>query len=489
MPHPSGPTFASRGHQGVDAVDLAILEADVRRDLDRLAYPAKPWVPPHDYRGQPVLDVAIVGGGQGGLATAFGLMRERITNIRVFDRSPTGQEGPWVTFARMLTLRTPKHVTGPELGLASLTPRSWFEASRGIAAWQALDKISRQDWQAYLNWYRQVLTLPVENDSAVTAIVPQDGLLRLTVLGPAGQRDVLARKVVLATGIDGGGAWHVPDLIARAVPPDRYAHTAQEIDFAALRGRRVGVLGAGASAFDNAATALEAGAASVSLCLRRQQVPRVNPYRWMENAGFLGHFAELPDLMRWRFMRHIFDLNQPPPQETFWRCRRHDGFSFHTGCPWEAVRLEDGEIVVDIPKGVMRFDFLVIGTGFRIDLSLRPELAHLAADIALWRDRFTPPEGEEHAGLGSHPYLGDAFQFLERHPGSNPALRHVHNFTFGATPSMGLSGASISGMRYGVSRLVSGLARDLFTEDAQAHLDSLLAYDIPELVSLDRAAS
>ena len=245
------------------------------------------------------------------------------------------------------------------------------------------------------------------------------------------------------------------------------------------------MLGAGASAFDNAATALEEGAASVSLCLRRHEIPRINPYRWMESAGFLGHFAELPDLQRWRFMRHIFELNQPPPQETFWRCRRHAGFSFHTGCPWTALRMDADEIVVNTPKGTMRFDFLVIGTGFAVDLSRRPELAGLAGDIALWRDRFTPPAGEAHALLGSHPYLGDAFQFLERIPGCNPALADIHNFTFGATPSMGLSGASISGMKYGVARLVSGLARDLFRSDAQAHLRSLLAYDTPELVSLD----
>ncbi len=465
--------------------DLATLEATVRRDLDLLAYPVHPWVPRRRPRDETVLDVAIVGGGQGGLATAFGLMRERITNVRVFDRNPAGREGPWVTFARMLTLRTPKHVTGPDLGLASLTPRSWFEASRGREAWQSLAKISRQDWQAYLDWYRRVLSLPVENDSAVTSIAAEGDLLRLGIRTGEAERSVLARKVVLATGIDGGGAWHVPAVIADAVPRERYAHTAQEIDFVALRGRRVGVLGAGASAFDNAATALEEGAASVSLCLRRGQIPRVNPYRWMESAGFLGQFAELPDLMRWRFMRHIFDLNQPPPQETFWRCRRHSGFSFHTGCPWQAVRMEGDEIVVETPKGTMRFDFLVIGTGFLVDLARRPELAGFISDIALWRDRFTPPEDERHPLLGSHPYLGDAFQFLERRPGSNPALRHIHNFTFGATPSMGLSGASISGMKYGVARLVSGLARDLFVEDAQAHLDSLRAYDTAELTSLD----
>ena len=89
-----------------------------------------------------MLDVAIVGAGQGGLGTAFGLLRERISNIQVFDRNHQGLEGPWVTFARMITLRTPKHITGPDYGVASLTPRAWYEAKYGVAAWAGLDKIA-----------------------------------------------------------------------------------------------------------------------------------------------------------------------------------------------------------------------------------------------------------------------------------------------------------------------------------------------------------
>ncbi len=468
---------------------LRDLEARVRRDLSLIDYPSRAWVPPRTQAGEPVLDVAIVGGGQGGLATAFGLKREKIDAIAVFDRNEDGLAGPWVTFARMLTLRTPKHVTGPDLGIPSLSPRSWFEASHGRDAWDALDKISRQDWQDYLNWFRRVLDLPVRSGVTVSAIEPVETdhghLLRLTLESADGTETRLARKVVLATGIDGSGAWHVPRFIRDAVPADRWAHTSGAIDFARLRGARIGVLGAGASAFDNAATALEAGASSVTLCLRRHELPRVNPYRWMENAGFLGHFASLPDLDRWRFMKRIFDLNQPPPQDTFWRCRRHAGFSLRTLCPWTDARMDGDEIVVETPEGTLRFDFLIVGTGFQVDLSLRPELNRFSGNIALWRDRFTPPDAERDALLGSHPYLGTGFEFLERVPGETPALRHIHNFTFGATPSMGLSGASISGMRYGVARLVGGLSRALFLDDAGAHLESLLRYDTPELTSLD----
>ena len=133
--------------------------------------------------------------------------------------------------------------------------------------------------------------------------------------------------MVLATGLDGSGRWNVPAFIIGALPAERYAHTADAIDFSMLRGKRIGVLGNGASAFDNAAIALENGAASVDLCLRKPEFPRVNAHKWMEFAGFLGHYWTLPDLERWRFMRQINAMSQPPPQDTLWRCSRFPNFA------------------------------------------------------------------------------------------------------------------------------------------------------------------
>ena len=105
---------------------------------------------------------------------------------------------------------------------------------------------------------------------------------------------MLARKVVLATGQEGVGGWWMPEFVAGLPAPLR-AHASEEIDFAALRGKGVAVLGAGASAFDNAATALEAGAAEVHLFCRRAEPMIIQPYRWLTFAGFLRHMHEMPD--------------------------------------------------------------------------------------------------------------------------------------------------------------------------------------------------
>lgn len=463
---------------------LAALADRVAWELQTLAYPARDWVRP---RGDGVRDVVVVGGGQCGLALSFALRRARVTNTEVVEAGTPA--GIWLRFARMHTLRTPKHVTGPELGMPSLSVRAWFEARYGEAAWAALTKIPRGVWQAYLDWLQGMLALPVEAGWRVDAVAPEaDDLLAVTAERDDGARTrLLAQHVVLATGVDGAGAWQVPPMVAQALPAVRYAHTAEAIDFARLAGKRVAVLGAGASAFDNAAMALEHGAARVDLLARRPQLPAVNPYRWMEFAGFLNHFADLPDALKWRFMRTIFGMNQPPPQETFSRCALHAGFHLKCGAPVRALRMDGEAVVVETPRGTVTADFLIVGTGLVVEPALRPELAAAAPHIARWRDRFTPATGEADAALGAFPYLTGDFAFTERVAGSAPWLARLRSSSFAAMASTASSGG-ISTLRPTVDRIARGITRDLFLDQAEADHAALVAYEERELVDLTLAS-
>ena len=460
------------------AKDLPTLEAEVREQLELLDYPRNPWVP----QKPGVLDVAIVGGGQTGLSVAFGLRREKVTNVAVFDRAPKGGKGVWTTFARMRTLRTPKHVNGPDLGVPALTPRAFFTARDGAAAWEALHKIGREDWQRYLDWYEAVLDLPVRHGHELLSVEhdAEGDLLVLTFRTPAGTEAVRARKLLLATGMDGTGGWSIPAPFTD-LPAERVSHTSGPVDFAALKGKEILVVGAGASAFDNLATALESGAAKATMLVRRKRMPRVNPFRWMEQAGFLGQFHALPDATKWRFMRHIFDLNQPPPQESWDRVASDPRFALFMGSGVTGARMEGERVVLTTPRGEHAADHVIVGTGTAFDLTLRPELTGFADKILLWRDVYTPPEGLEFPNLSACPYLTGSFAFREKEPGTAPFLRHIHFMGYGAAPSMGLSGASISGMKYGTARAVDGLCRELWLDDGAAHLDSLLSYAEPEL--------
>ena len=89
------------------------LEARLAQDLQWLCLPPAGWSPRRTIDGAAVTDVLIVGGGMCGLAAAGALKLLGVDNMRIVDKAPLGTEGPWITFARMETLRSPKDLTGP----------------------------------------------------------------------------------------------------------------------------------------------------------------------------------------------------------------------------------------------------------------------------------------------------------------------------------------------------------------------------------------
>jgi len=467
---------------GTDAEGLAALEARLAQDLAWLELPAKSWVPPREVDGARVCDVVIVGAGMAGLVASGMLKRLGVDNHVVYDRAAAGSEGPWATYARMRTLRSPKQLTGPAMGLPALTFRAYYEACFGIDAWTALDRAPRTVWMDYLVWYRKVLALPIENGVEVVAMEPRpDGLLALRIAKAGAEQTVLARHVVLATGRDGLGGPYLPP-IARTIARRFYAHTADGIDFEALAGKRVAVIGAGASSMDNAAVALETGCARLDLFVRRPDIPRVNKFTGIGSQGVIHGFAGLPDAWKWRFLDHALKAQTPPPRPSTLRVSAHGNAHFHLGSPLLALAEEGDHVVVTTPKGRYKTDFIIFGTGFQADLEARPELAGFAPLIRLWRDRFPEPAEMPNPELASAPDLGESFEFIEKAPGTCPALAQIHCFNFPATLSHGKLSGDIPAISEGADRLARGIVRSLFVADRAQHFAALTAFDTPELL-------
>ncbi len=462
---------------------LLDLTAEARADLQALSHPTAAWLSPaYTANHMPIEDVIIVGAGQSGLIIAAMLEREGLRSVSVLDAAPPGLEGPWVRYARMAELRTPKHLVGSELGLPSLSLQRWFEAVHGPGTWSAIERVPRATWKAYLDWFREVTGVSVQNNTTVVD-VRNGGPSYVTVETQVDEVTEVrhARTVVLATGFEGAGGWQVPDFVRRNLPPDRYNHACSDIDFGALAGRKVAILGHGASAFDNATVALEAGAASVDLCFRRSRLPRVNPHRFLETAGVMTHYPTLSDMTRWRIARHFRVHDQPPPLHSFRRALAMDGLRLRPATPWDAVEMEGDEIRISTPLGILRVDHVILATGATVDLAARPELRSLAPIVERWSDRFCPPPRLADTRLAALPYLDDGFGFRPRRPGDQWVQR-VFAFNFSSAVSHGPHSTSISGHKHALPRLARGVTRQLMLDAEGSLVQDLQAYwssDLP----------
>ncbi|WP_172329075.1 NAD(P)-binding domain-containing protein [Mangrovicoccus sp. HB161399] len=458
-------------------MSLAALEARLAEDLAFLDLPAKPWVTGREG----VTDVLVVGAGMCGLAALAQLRLWGVERCVAVDAAPEGLEGPWDTFARMRTLRSPKTLTGPALDLPALTFRAWFTAQWGQAAWDALGKIPKGQWMDYLRWYRKVLALPVRNRTRLAGLRGEGELLRVDLDAPDGPESLLARRVVLATGRSGLGGGAVPGAL-QGIDRRFWAHSADDIDFAALAGRDVAVIGAGASAMDNAATALEAGASRVDLLIRRGTIPAVNKLTGIGSPGTVEGLAVVPDA--WKLKIHDYCAREqvPPPSHSVRRVSSHGNAHFHMGCALEGAAMEGDRLQLDTSRGSFATDFVIAATGFRNDFADRAELAEIAPHVLSWGDREDFPEDLPKDGaLGASPYLNADFTFREKVPGSCPALARIHCFNDAAMLSQGKVSGDIPAVSTGAKRLARAIVAQFFAEDVEDQFARLEAFDTAEL--------
>ena len=423
-------------------------------------------------------NVVIVGGGQSGLAIAYALKRKGVGRVDVVDQSDPGQAGIWRSIARMHQLRTPKTLgPGPEGGNPALGFRAWYETLNGADAFDKLDRIPRLAWADYLAWFQQATNTNVRSRTRLIEIEPQGDLLRLHLDVNGTRRVETTRKLVLANGYAGAGGPNVPEFI-RALPSTVWTHTAAPLPLDRFKGKVVGVIGAGSSAFDAAAVALEAGASEVHLFSRRAYIdyqgqlprpagsppptPAAPADRGHANVSELSY--ELPDVVRWRnFLlgdRRVASV----PLDSLQRAVAFPAFRIHVNTSLADVAMAaNGQVSGRAGRTPMRFDHLIAATGYRIDLSGQPEFARIHEQIALWRDRFQPAPGDESTAGAYHPYLGAGFEFLPRAQSGAAYLRNIHCFNLAAALSFGIPVGDVPSM-VDHPRLVTAIARDLYVE-------------------------
>lgn len=151
--------------------------------------------------------------------------------------------------------------------------------------------------------------------------------------------------------------------------------------------------------------------------------------------------------------------------------------------PWLGVGVEGNEIAVLTPHGSFRFDYVIAGSGYEIDLKRLPELVGFAEEIALWRHRYSPSPDLANDVLAGYPSLEQAFEFTEREEGTAPYLRNIHCFNYVALMSHGRSAGEVVSLKWGVPKLVRAIGRDLMLAEVERHVKHLIGGDVRICVS------
>ncbi|NTZ64070.1 NAD(P)/FAD-dependent oxidoreductase [Agrobacterium tumefaciens] len=459
------------------------LSEKARRAIAQLEPVALDWVAPAGTD----IDVAVIGGGQSGVAIAFGLRRAGIRRVQVFDGATQETAGVWNTIARMHTLRAGKGFTGLEQGIPELTFEHWYTGLHGDAAFAAIAEIPRSVWLDYLNWYRETTGIDVRWQHRLISIDPlaEDGTAPLNLRFEVQDKGVIelsSQTIVLATGLDGLGEPYIPSVLSETLPPNRLVHTHDRIDFVSLRGLTVGVVGAAASAFDAAAVALEHGAAKVHQFVRHGDLVQANDQAAAKPSADKLFFPEFEDAMRWRLISER-RRRSSAPDAAIARARLRPNHHLHFNVAVEQIAAYGNEIVARTENGNIELDLVIAGTGYRQNVYARPELSTAAPHILLWRDRVAAPERE--SSWSSHPYLGKGFELQEAEPGSAPWLKRIHVYTFAAIVSHGIHVGDIGSAATALPRLIAAVARSLFVH-ARADYERLAT--LGPSIAVDRVA-
>ena len=210
------------------------------------------------------------------------------------------------------------------------------------------------------------------------------------------QEKVLAKNVVVATGITNFA--FIPEIL-RELPPEAISHSWNHAGLEQFRGRRVAVIGAGASALD-LATLLYEGGADVKLVARSSMVRfheppakkrglRARLKRPITPIGpglDLLFFSRVPGLFR-LLPEHVrLDLMQKtlgPAPGWFVKDRIAGKIPFHLGVEIAAASAQDGAVKLELTGAAahtesIEVDHVIAATGYRVDLD---RLGFLNSDL------------------------------------------------------------------------------------------------------------
>lgn len=378
--------------------------------------------------GNPI-DVAIIGAGPYGLSLAAHLSA-RGTSFRIFGipmhswryRMPAGMHLKSDGFASDL------YDPGSALTLGQ------YCKERAVPYQDVGFPVPLELFISYGMQFQQRFVPQVEETEIISLTPVSAGFMLTTANGEM----LTARKVVVAVGVTHFA--YIPPLLASSIPEDFLTHSSAHHDVAALRGRKVAIIGAGSSAIDLAALMHEAGV-DVQVVARRERIqfhaPPVEPRPLLERIrsprsglglGWRSRFCTdaplmfhaLPQRLRLRAVqRHL-----GPAPGWFMRDKIEGRVPVHLGAVLKEPRVQGDQVSLGFTqqngKNVeLLVDHVIAATGYRVSLqrlafldsTLRNAVHSVDDTPILNRDFETSVKGVFFIGLASANSFGPLTRF------------------------------------------------------------------------------
>jgi cation diffusion facilitator CzcD-associated flavoprotein CzcO len=326
----------------------------------------------------PIVDIAIIGAGPYGLSIAAHLRKTPLT-FRIFG---TPMQSWRQHMPREMLLKSDGFASSLYDPDSAFTLRHYCEEKKLPYADVGIP-VPSETFVAYGLAFQKRLVPMLEETNITSVHRTGTGFELLTENGQA----VQARRVIVAAGITHFS--YLPPFLA-SLPSEYVTHSAQHYDLSCFRGKKVAVIGAGASAVDIAAILNEQGA-QVELVARRQQIafhkpseePRPLLQRITHPRSGLGLgwrsrlctdapllFHVMPRKLRFRAVqRHL-----GPAPGWFVRDKVIDKFPMHMGSQIKGATVEGGKVHLKITEKDGRdvnllLDHVIGATGFRVSIS------------------------------------------------------------------------------------------------------------------------
>jgi cation diffusion facilitator CzcD-associated flavoprotein CzcO len=326
-------------------------------------------------------DIVIVGAGPYGLSAAAHLHRRNNAEIRLFgepmsfwERHMPGQmllRSPWVA----------SYIADPENSLTLDVYRE-VTGKRDLAY-----PIPVQEFISYGHWFHDQIALAADRRKVLCIQQAAQGYELMLEDGTS----LRAGRVVVAGGIQPFA--HRPKIF-EGLPAALVTHASDPHDFEAFRGKEVLVVGAGQSALEAAAFLSEAGA-RVEVAIRNSVLHWIGLRRigrilhtkgisWMfYGKGDVGpagisravqhpdFFRRLPRSIQTKWGRRAI---RPAVSERL--IKRTKNVTIHTALFPVEAKVDGARVKVRMNDGTERIvDHVVLGTGYRVDITRYPFLS------------------------------------------------------------------------------------------------------------------